>query len=144
MAGSIHFVTGEISGVGSSLFCRSLIEYLKESTDFDLTIIDLEPNCVIGKTYAPQYYSASFEDMLSEKSLFDDDFELEIPTIKLSSSAVGIEQGDLMYELAYQGKTVIVNLPSRSYQSVHNWLQLADIVELSKQTKSSNLAVVYH
>ena len=55
MSGSIHFVNGEISGVGSSLFCRSLIEYLKKSTDLDLTIIDLEPICVIGKTYAPQY-----------------------------------------------------------------------------------------
>lgn len=135
MSGSIHFVNGEISGVGSSLFCRSLIEYLKKSTDLDLTIIDLEPICVIGKTYAPQYYSQTSEALISEKSIFDDDLELEIPTIKLSSGAVGIEQGDLIYELAYQGKTVIVNLPSRSYESVHNWLQLADIVELSKQTK---------
>ncbi|MGB5771852.1 MAG: hypothetical protein WBM32_18590, partial [Crocosphaera sp.] len=126
MSGSIHFVTGEISGVGSSLFCRSLIEYLKESTDLDVVIIDLEPICVIGKTYAPQYYSQTSEALMSEKSIFDDDLELDIPTIKLSSGAVGIEQGDLIYELASQGKMVIINLPSRSYESVHNWLQLAD------------------
>ena len=66
MSGSIHFVNGEISGVGSSLFCRSLIEYLKKSTDLDLTIIDLEPICVIGKTYASQYYSQKSEALISE------------------------------------------------------------------------------
>ncbi len=133
MAGSIHFVTEETQGISRALFCRSLIEYLQESTDLDLTIIDLDPVCLIGKTYASHYYTPKSEKLSQKESICKDDLHLQIPLIKISAAFEEIQQGDVILELALQGKNVIVNLPSRSFDVVNNWLYLADILDLSKQ-----------
>ncbi len=133
MIGSIHFVTEETQGISRALFCRSLIEYLQESTDWDLTIIDLDPVCLIGKTYASHYYSPKSEELSQKESICQDDLHLQIPLIKISAASEEIQQGDVILELALQGKNVIVNLPSRSFEAVNNWLYLADILDLSKQ-----------
>ncbi len=133
MAGSIHFLTEETQGISRALFCRSLIEYLQESTDLDLTIIDLDPICWIGKTYASHYYTPKSEELNQKESNYQDDLHLQIPFIKISAASEEIQQGDLILELALQGKNVIVNLPSRSFDVVNNWLYLADILDLSKQ-----------
>ncbi|MGK7956028.1 MAG: hypothetical protein AB4063_12385, partial [Crocosphaera sp.] len=117
------------------LFCRSLIEYLQESTDLDLTIIDLDPVCWIGKTYASHHYTPKSEDLSQKESNCQDDLQLQIPFIKISAVSEEIQQGDVILELALQGKNVIVNLPSRSFDVVNNWLYLADILHLSKQMR---------
>ena len=133
MTGSIHLVTEETQGISRALFCRSLIEYLQESTDLDLTIIDLDPVCLIGKTYASHHYTPKSEDLSQKEGNCQDDLQLQIPLIKISAAFEEIQQGDLIFELALQGKNVIVNLPSRSFDVVNNWLYLADILDLSKQ-----------
>ena len=134
MTGSLHLVTGEDSGSDSSLFCRPLIEYFKSLTNLDLNIVDLEQSLLIGKTYAPEHYSVLTANQIGgETNIFEDDLASKIPTIVLSALPEDLSKTDLMFDLAAQGKTLIVNLPPGSCETVYKWLQLGQLLPLSKK-----------
>ncbi len=110
MRGSIHLVTGQKSGGGSPLFCRILIEYFQQEPNLSLVIVEAENNsAIIGRTYAPEHY------------------------LTFGASPAELEQNDAIFELAIQGKTVVVNLPSGSFSRLYNWMKSGDFLKLSPQ-----------
>ncbi|MGB5593233.1 MAG: hypothetical protein WBM62_04255, partial [Crocosphaera sp.] len=116
MIGNLHLVSGEKRGVGSSLFCRALIDYCQHNELSNLVIIDGEINQVIGKTYAPKLYQTSSDSPLT-KIQFD--------------SKLKYYQLDVLLDLAISDNQVIVNVPSRSFSIIDDWLNPVDLEELA-------------
>lgn len=120
----LHIVTGEIGGVGKSVFCKVLVETY-QALGYEYHLVDADrttPN--VGLSYSPESYTPAIGRMDNPKrgqSTVDRDL------IYFSEDLDDFSIPDRLLDLASE-RDVIVNMPAQVSNIVNKWIDACDLL----------------
>lgn len=120
----LHFVMGEIGGVGKSVFCKVLVEtYQSLGSEYHLVDADrTTPN--VGLSYSPEIYTPTIgrtDNAKRGQNLVDRDL------VYFSEDLDDFSIPDRLLDLASE-RDVIVNMPAQVSNIVNKWIDACDLL----------------
>ncbi|WP_013325629.1 hypothetical protein [Gloeothece verrucosa] len=163
LIGQLHFITGEKGGVGKSMYCRALLEYLsKEAIDYIFYDADrTSPD--VGLVYEPSKYDKIIANggrgtysAPSDEATVKEDYPTASQIVTVAPPPGGEEsftyshiyfsedeedifKADRLCDQALEGNIVIVNLPAQVEVILDRWFDQQRILESIESDESTKM-----